>query len=1062
MNTRRLFTLCFFLLTAGIAIAQNRQITGKVIDANSGKALGGVTVTAGNAATVTKADGSYTISVNTAITALTFSYVSFTPQTIDLNGRTSLSVQLQPSQGNMDDVVVIGYGSIRKSSLTGAVSKFKNEKLDEAPVARLDQALQGRIAGVAIQNVTSEAGSAPRIRVRGLSSINAGAEPLVVVDGQPIPDGLAFVNSADVESVEVLKDAASAAIYGSRGANGVILITTKAGKTDKPTYTLKASYGVRNDYKRADLMSASEYVAQLFNEGALRAKDTAWRGTTNLVSTAERAQYLIEQQLLGGRGTDWQSEALRDATVSNIQLNVSGGKQGIHYYVSGAYQKEEGMMYHSNFDRANLRVKLDADLGKRVKISFNINPSYTKRERPSANYTDFIRFPSYIPVRLDATTTAFVNATYPDVRVGDFAQARYFNGRVYSGAMPDGSNWVNTATLTPFSTANNTPKSIMETRSLNYSDYRTQASGDMTINLAPGLNFKTSANAFAYYTEGLDFAKTGSARDGDASRGVYTNQLYIDLLSENTLNYNKKIKDHSFAVLAGLTAQKTNTRTAQTTATNFASDNITTINTALTIDQANTFTLRGSIGLVSLLGRVNYNYKDKYLLSASLRGDGSSFFGPGRKWGNFPAVSLGWVVSEEKFMQGIGWLSQLKLRGSYGETGNNRIVEFAYLDLLYAANYAFGTGTGTGTVATGQVPSRDILANPNISWETTYQYNFGADLGFLKNRITLTAEVYQSKTDRLLLRQAALGFTGVTQTWNNIGQVRNNGVEIELVSNNVKSKNFKWTTSVNLAHNKNKLLALGGEAFQLNTGERNEVYSAAVGYQTIRFFGYKTDGVWLSQAEADAAKAKDRGTIFATYFTAGGLKLQDLNGDGKITTDDRTDIGSPFPKLTYGINNSLNYKGFDLSFLIQGVSGVDLINGDANYNEARKYNRAFNYGSRWVSPANPGDGKTPYFTNGVDWMLTDYVVEKGDYWALREVIFGYGLPQRWTRRAHLSVVRLYTSIQNAYVHMAPGYRNINPEARSISAQYASPLIDGYQRGSFPIPRTVLLGLNINF
>lgn len=1060
MNMRCLFLLCSFLLAAAIAVAQRKQITGKVTDANTGKALGGVTVTAGNTAVVTKADGSYTISLNNTITALTFSYVSFTPQTVDLNDRTSLSVQLRPNAGNMEDVVVIGYGSVRKSSLTGAVSKFRDEKLDEAPIARLDQALQGKIAGVAIQNVTSEAGSTPRIRVRGLSSINASAEPLVVVDGQPIPDGLAFVNSADVESVEVLKDAASAAIYGSRGANGVILVTTKAGKTDKPTYTLKASSGVRSDYKRATLMSASEYVTQLFNEGALRAKDTAWKGTANLVSTAERAQYLIEQQLLGGHGTDWQSEALRDARVSNVQLNVSGGKQGIHYYVSGAYQKEEGMMYHSDFDRANLRLKMDADLSKRVRISFNINPTYTRRERPSANYTDFIRFPSYIPVRLDATTAAFVNATYPDVRVGDFAQARYFNGRVYSGVMPDGSNWVNTATLTPFSTANNTPKSIMETRSLNYSDYRTQASGDITINLAPGLNFKTSGSAYASYTEGLDFARTGSARDGDASRGIYSTMLTLDLLSENTLNYNKKIRDHSIAAVAGFTAQKTNVRIAQTTATNFASDNITTINTALAIDQANTFTLRNNVGLVSVLGRVSYGYKDKYLLSASLRADGSSYFGPGRKWGSFPAVSLGWVASEEKFMQGLDWLSQLKLRGSYGETGNNRIVENAYLDLLYAANYAFGTGTGT--IATGQVPSRDILSNRNITWETTYQYNFGADLGFLKNRITLTVEIYQSKTDSLLLRQAALAFTGVTQTWNNIGRVRNNGVEIELVSNNVRSKNFKWTTSVNLAHNRNKLLALGGEAFQLNTGERNEVYSAAVGYQTIRFYGYKTDGVWLSQAEADAAKTKDRGTIFATYYTAGGLKLRDLNGDGKITTDDRTDIGSPFPKVTYGINNSLNYKNFDLSFLIQGVSGIDLINGDANYNEARKYNRAFNYGSRWVSPANPGDGKTPYFTNGVDWMLTDYVVEKGDYWALREVIFGYGLPQRLSRRAHLSLVRLYTSIQNAYVHMAPGYRGINPEARSTSSQYASPLIDGYQRGGFPIPRTVLLGLNINF
>lgn len=1057
---RRLLATWLLLLLAGIATAQKKQITGQVTDANSGKGLYGVTITAGKTAVSSKVDGTFSISVDPAITALTFSYVSFTEQTVELNGRSVLNIKLQPVAGSMDEVVVIGYGTIRKSSLTGSVSKLKNEKLDEVPVARLDQALQGKIAGVTIQNVSSEAGSTPRIRVRGLSSINAGAEPLVVVDGQPLPDGLAFVNSADVESIEVLKDAASAAIYGSRGANGVIIVTTKGGKTDKTRYSVKASTGLRNTYERSTLMTASEYITQLFDEGKLRAQDTAWKGTTNLVSTAERAQYLIEQQLLGGKGTNWQDVALRNANVSNVQLNISGGKQGVRYYLSGAYQKEQGMMYHSEFDRASVRAKMDVDLSKRVKINFNINPSYTKRERPSVNYTDFIRFPSYIPVTLDAATTAFVNTLYPDVRVGDFAQARYFNGRAYSGTMPDGSTYSSgTTLLTPFSTANNTPKSIMETRSLNYNDYRTQASVDLNINLGKGLTFKTTGSAYMLYTEGLDFAKTGSARDGDANRGIYTNQLYLDLLSENTVNYNTKIKAHSISAVAGFTAEKWNIRNAQTTATNFASDNITTINTALVIDQPNTFTTRTTYGLLSVLGRVNYGYKDKYLLSASFRTDGSSNFGGGHKWGNFPAVSIGWVASEEKFLQNIDWLGQLKLRASYGKVGNNRIPEFSYLDLLYPYNYAFGTGTGT--VATGQGPSRDILANPTITWEVTNQNNFGIDLGFFKNRITLSAEVYQSKTDRLLLQQATMAFTGVTRTWNNIGQVRNNGVELELTSNNVKNKDFKWTTSINLAHNKNKLLALGGEAFQLNTGERNEVYAASVGYQTIRFFGYKTDGVWLSQAEADAAKAKDKGTIFATYFTAGGLKLQDINNDGKITTDDRTEIGSPFPKLTYGINNSLNYKGFDLSFLVQGVNDVDLINGDANYNEARKYNRTFNDGNRWVSPKFPGDGKTPYFTNGVDWMLTDYVVEDGSYWALREVIFGYSVPQSWAKKAHVSSIRLYTSMQNIYFHKASGYRGINPEARTTSSQYASPLIDGYQRGAFPIPRTFLFGLDIN-
>ncbi|MGB8193197.1 MAG: TonB-dependent receptor [Chitinophagaceae bacterium] len=1066
IKIRCLSLATLLLMLASFASAQNRTITGKITNGASGEPLSGVTITATDkkpASATTDAEGKYSLSIGAAVKTLVVSHIGYFTQTISVGERNTIDIALQVNPAAMDEVVVIGYGTQKKSHLTGAISKFRNEKLDETPVSRLDQALQGKIAGVQIQNITSEAGADPKIRVRGISSINAGANPLVVVDGHPVPDGLAFVNMADVESVEVLKDAASAAIYGSRAASGVIIVTTKKGKADKPKYGIKFSSGAKIAYETYPMMSTTEYTNLLFYEASLKAKDPGIPPPTGtgIIANNERAAYIVESVILGGVGSDWQREALRTATVRNLQLNVSGGRRDVKYYISGGYQRDQGMMYHSEYDKFSLRTKLDVDLSKRVKLSFNINPSYIKRERPSVNYIDFVRFQSFLPVYHNATTAAFVSqvSQWANIKPGDFAQARHFNGRVYSGMMPDGSIWTNTAALDPFNTANNTPKSIMETRTITSNDYRVLSSGDLTFNIMPGLDFKTLASAYVNYTTALDFAKRNSSKDGDVNRGVYNSRLFIDLLSENTLNYTRQIKDHSLNILAGFTAQKTHIKDEQTTGLDYPSDNITTLNTALQIDQANTFNLKNQIGLLSYLGRLTYSFKNKYLLSASYRADGSSYFAPGKKWGSFPSVSLGWIVTEEKFMEKLDWWNNFKLRASYGATGNNRIVDFAFVDLLYAANYPFGTGTGT--VTSGQVPSRDILSNQDITWERTFQYNFGADMSFLNNAITISVDYYQSKTDQLLLRQSAMAFTGVPLTWNNIGSLRNRGYEVELTTNNIRKRNFKWSTSANIARTRNKIIELGSEAFLLNQGERTELYMNKVGDPLIQFFGYKTDGVWLSQAEIDAARAAGLTSSLSNLFVPGGLKLVDVTGNKVIDADDRIPLGTPYPDFTWGITNNLSYKAWDLSFMVQGVSGGSLVNGDPNYNETKRYNKNYNK-NRWLSPAFPGDGKTPYSTVGFNWMLTDYVVEDASYMALREVIVGYTLPVKWAKAIRMSSARFYFSAQNLYFKTADGYRGINPEARFTSGPYNTPLVDGYQRGSFPMPKTYLFGIDVNF
>lgn len=1054
------------LLLSGVAMAQKRTITGKVINQTTGEALQGVNILADKqrGGVTTKADGTYSITVDKTSATLIFSYVGFTPQTVAIGDKTTIDISLTAVPTDMNEVVVIGYGTQKKSHLTGAVSKFKNEKLDETPVSRLDQALQGKIAGVQIQNINSESGADPRIRVRGLSSINAGASPLVVVDGHPVPDGLSFVNMADVESVEVLKDAASAAIYGSRGASGVIIITTKSGKADKPKYSFKFSNGSKTAYERYPMMTTSEYTNLLYYEASLKAKDPSIPPPTGtaVIANNERAAYIVENTIVG-HPTDWQSEALRSATARNLQLSVSGGSRQLKYFISGGYQRDQGMMYHSEYDRFSLRTKLDAQLSKRIKFTFNLNPSYIKRERPSVGYIDFVRFQSFLPVYHTAATAAFVtqSPTWVNIRPGDFVQARHFNGRTYSGLMPDGTMYTSTGALDPFNTANNTPKSVMETRTITSNDYRVQTSGDMTINIIPGLDFKTLASVYINYTNGLDFAKRSSNRDGDVNKGISTSRLFVDLLSENTFTYTKEIKDHSFNVLAGFTAQKTKIRDEQTTGLDYPSDDITTLNTALQIDQAKdaTFNLKNQVGLLSYLGRINYSYKNRYLLSASYRADGSSYFAPGNKWGSFPSVSVGWVATQEKFMEKINWLSNLKLRASYGATGNNRIVDFAFLDLLYSANYPLGANTGTSVV--GLAPSRDILSNADITWERTFQYNGGLDVALFRNAVSFSFDVYQSKTDKLLQKQSTMGFSGVPQYWNNIGSLQNRGIEFEITTTNIRKKDFKWTTSANIAHNKNKVLELGEEAFLLNQGERTELYMNIVDAPLVQFFGYKTDGVWLSQADITAAQTAGLTSTLSNVFVPGGLKLVDLNGDKKLDANDRTVIGSPYPDFTWGITNNFTYKAFDLSFMFQGVQGGQLINGDPNYNETKRYNKNYNT-NRWLSPMFPGDGKTPYSTVGFNWMLTDYVVEDASYYCLREMIVGYTLPEKIAKTIHLSSMRVYFSGQNLYFKNASNYRGINTEARFITGPYNTPLIDGYQRGGFPMPKTVLFGLDINF
>lgn len=1036
-NVSWLFIL-LCLNTAG-AFAQV-TITGTITDVNKEPLIGvNIVVTGQKTGTISDFNGKYSIQIPDTKSSIVFSYIGYKTVVKEVGGSKNIDVVMEEDTKAIDEVVVVGYGVQKKSHLTGSVSKYKDENLGDLAVSRLDQALQGKIAGVQIQNTTSEAGAAPQIRVRGMGSISASNEPLVVVDGYPVAEGLEFVDMNDVESIEVLKDAASSAIYGSRGANGVILVTTKSGDVSKAKYSVKAYTGYKTAYKLHDLMSANEYVDMLI--------DDASKGGTG-PSTSELAWKAIDNY------TDWQREGLRDvAKISNVQFSISGGKKEAKYYISSSYTSDEGTMIHSKYDKFNFRAKLDATLSKNVEFGLNMSPSYSRKESPATNFIDFYRTYSWLPVRHTAATSAITGQP-----IGSWAHGRHFNNKDYTDA--DG----NVFTASPWGTANNNPKCVMENETRFTDDYRMTSSAYLNIKLAKGLEFKTSNGYYIQYREFNQYHNANAKSDGDANFGIYTNRLSIDLLSENTLNYTKTFGKHDVSGLLGYTANKVFTKTAGIKGTGFPTDYVNTINaaTAITLDETDgtkrTYTMAEEEVLLSGLARLNYSYDGKYLFSGSIRGDASSKFGPENQLGWFPSVSLGWRASEENFIKDLSAIDQLKLRASWGVTGNNDITNYAAYDKLQSANYIFGSGS---TLQPGLVNTSNVLGNKAITWEQSYEYNAGFDLSILNNRINLTLDAYYSITKSLLFQQPAMAISGYTEYWNNIGKVRNKGLEVELNTYNIKKKKFEWQTTLNFSTNENRLLQLGsGEERLLSYGERSEVYVAKVGAPSIQYFGYQTDGVWLSQEEID-----NSGYTFLVGKTVkpGTLKIVDQDGNHIINADDRVELGNPFPAFSWGMTNTLKIYDFDVSVQLQGVQGVTVLNGDGYYSETKKINRAYTT-NRFISAEYPGDGMTPTFANGdgMAWELTDYLLQDASYAAVRDVSVGYKFDKKLMKKLKLSSIRLYASGQNLFYLWSKNYKGINPEARSTSSQYSSPLVDGYQRGAFPLQRTFSFGCEIGF
>lgn len=1068
-NVSWMFIL-FFMNTAGV-MAQS-TVSGTITDKSNEPLIGvNITVKGTRTGTISDFDGKYSLQVPDSRSVLVFSYIGYKTIERTVGSSTQLKVVLEEDARTIDEVVVVAYGTQKKSHLTGAVSSIKTDKMDEVPVARVDQALQGKLAGVQINNNNPEAGESPQIRVRGMGSISASSDPLIVVDGFPVPDGLSMVSMGDIESIEVLKDAASAALYGSRAAGGVILVTTKSGNIKKPKYSFKMFNGIKTALKLPDMHTTQEYTELLFSEAAQRKLDPAVNGITsetmafNKIADTERAAYLILKNMVD-QPTDWLDEGLRDfGTIQNYLLSASGGDKNMKYFISGSYTGEEGIMKNSTYDKYTFRAKMDIKLSKNVTLGVNLNPTFSRQERPAVDLTDYMRFPSWHPIRHNTATAALTGKT-----AGDFAQPSDFNGVSISGVGYDNEVW-HLNGVSPFSSSNQNPVSIRERTSIFNDEYKLQGNTYLLIDIIKGLQFKTSNGIYFSYKEYNKKEQTSANKAGNPNSLARQMTLKSELLSENILTYDKKIGGHEIGALAGVTFQKSNIKLNEMVGTTFPDEEMLSFNLAsqIILDSpvlSGTTSFYENNALMSLIGRLNYAYLGKYLASVSMRSDGSSRFAKGHKWDNFPAGSIGWRASEETFMKEFDWLSNLKVRASYGYTGNNDIPPYAYMNRINTSNYALGTGNGS--LISGMASNSSELGNVDLTWERTREANYGFDLGMFNSRLNLSIEYYNSETDRLLLKQPAMYITGHQTSWNNIGRVNNQGLEIEISTTNINKKDFTWKTSANFSTNKNKLLNYGDKEKEDNFGERNEVFRAVVGQPSIQYFGYKTDGVWTSFEEVAAAKAlTDENGVLFTYTkfapVVGGLKVVNTDGNNKLDADDRVVLGTPFPDFTWGITNNFTFKDFDLSFLFQGVQGVDIINGNVNYNEQLRLNKAYT-ANRYVSPMFPGDGKTVYSTTtaGSDLMLSDYAIEDGSYAALRDLTFGYKLPSNLVRMIKLSDFRLYFSAQNLIYIMASNYRGINPEARKTSSQYTSPLVDGYQRGAFPLNRTFTFGVDITF
>ena len=1033
-----LFFLVFSAAVFNDAYAQTRKIAGRVTSTEDGLPLPGVSIKVSGSKTgvQTDADGTYTLNVPSGSTTVVFTFIGYRTQTITIGSASTYNVKLASDQQLLNDVVVIGYGSTSKRASTGAISNIKSADIQDRPVTGLDQAMQGQLAGVQVTSSSGTPGGGVTVRVRGVSTLSAGSQPLYVVDGTPIQttsnsqigfgngvtNPLNDINPADIESIDVLKDASASAIYGSRASNGVVIITTKRGKSGKTNIDLDYYTGFQQTTNKIESLTGPQYV-QLLQE-AITNRYASQIGTETYPTLADFMTRSLNRGNLANDPntyvtTNWQDQVFQSAPISNYNLAINGGNDKTRFNITSGYFDQQGILKGSDYSRFNLRMNLDHNISDKFKVgtSTSFNRSSSNRINNDNNIYGVLSSAVLIS---PAVPTYNENGTY---------------GR------------------DPYSTVENPIAAYKEPFNLT-TNGRLLSNVYGEYKILPSLTFKTNFGAdYQIFHERRFVPSTLNAGAPPTNgSGIETYYSDLNLLNENTLTFNKTIGDHSLNVLLGESWQKDNYESAFAAGTNFPGNSIKRLSAAAVKTSASSD--GGSNTLVSFFGRLGYNYKQRYILSATLRTDGSSRFTDGNRFGYFPAVSGAWIVSDEDFMKNQNILSTVKLRGSWGVTGNNFIGDFLSRTLISA-------GSNFNQVA-GLYPS--ALGDPNLTWEKTKSTDVALDLGILKDRIVLSMDLYYRKTTNLLAILPLAGSSGFTGYQTNAGSMENKGLELDLHTVNIKSTNFNWTSSLNISFNKNKILSLANNNAPYAAGFASYVQ---VGEAVGSFRGYKVEGIFQNQAEIDAlnAAAKTKtGSPTALYQVAltspGDLKFADLNGDGVITGANQTILGSAQPKFTGGFNNNLSYKSFDLSFFWQFSYGNEIYNNTRVFAEGMNtiYGQFASVLDRWTpTNTNTEMPRAVYGDPNSNSRASDRFVENGSYLRLKNVNLGFNLPSSMASRLHMRKVRIFAAAQNLVT--VTNYKGFDPE---VSTFNSAPLSAGTDFLSAPQAKTYTFGVNLGF
>lgn len=1050
------------------AFQQSRSISGTVTDEN-GVPVSGVSVQLKGAsqATSTDSSGKFRLGITEKSAVLVFSYLGYQRQEVPVGADNVLNVQLVPANSDLDEVVVVGYGTQRRGDIIGSVASLSGEGLEEKPLHRVEQALVGQLPGVQVRQQTAIPGQGLSILVRGAGSINAGNDPLYVIDGFPLDaigqngngsytaHPLNNLNPSDIESIQVLKDAAAGAIYGSRAANGVVLITTKRGKAERTGISANINTGVSQVSRKLDLLSPEEWI-EVATEVANINWERSGAGRSASQSNDERrvilglaeGQYNISYMpderwsLPGYPGlqlVDWQDAVYRNALFQNYSLSADGASDYVNYYVSGNYLNQQSTLINTDYTNYGLRANVETKSSKRLKLGANLSPSYSESNTPTSEGKD-------TPIMELAQFTPVVEADAGlNSGAGEFASYTWGSPRLVS----------------PYAMLNHTIRLQKTTRLLG------TAYGEYT--LLPGLSVRSSINVddvnqqVKYYAS--DYITVGGQEEritnpGKNASGSYNGFRKQNFVNENTINYTGTFAGkHLLHGVAGFSYNWVHyDNFGLSTAGGFANNIVNTINNA--IPNSAGITVTGSTTestntLVSYYARLQYDYDGKYLLSGTIRRDASSKFGANYRWGTFPSVSVGWRISQEPFLKDVKAISDLKLRLSWGKSGNNNIGNYGAIPTLASTMYSFG-----GNAASGQVVSG--LANPNLRWETSDTYNIGVDAYLLDNRLSVVVDAYTKTNKDLLLNLPVLGASGFSSSLQNIGSVTNKGLEIGVQSINIRKGDFQWSTNANIAFNKNEVVSLNedGSAIYIPSAYSgsNPPYVIAPGLPIFSYYITKTDGILTQQDIDDPNVAK------LTNQAVGDPKYQDTDGNGIINAGDRVIYGHPNPDYIWSITNQFKYKNWDLSVQVYGQQGGHIISyfGRAiDFSGSTSANILGIWRERWTEENQhygaPRGKLAAQYT--VPHVTSDWVYSS-DFWRIQDITLGYDLGNRW-KSSFFNNARIYVSLQN-WFSKDKYDGGANPEAQNtnLSGNDSYPIPGDY--GSMPLNKTASFGINISF